>query len=539
MTDVIRIKRRLSGGAGAPATLANAELAFNEVDNTLYYGKGNNAGQATSIIPIAGAGVGGTTVTISDTAPSSPTVGALWFDSVQGDMYIRFADADSTQWVPVTSPPPSNAGSLYLPLSGGVLTGPLSTSGAIPASVFASSLFTGPVSLSHIVWNLYLNAGNTAWMRGSGTLSGGLIEYGNNNFVWYTTPVGTINTAATLIPLMSLSSAGTLTINGNATDAVLTLNAAAPLSANIYGVRGIYTRWLLQLANATAESGSNVGSDFGIHRYADNGAYLGQVLGINRATGVTYFLGAVSVAAKIAAANFVIADETAPQAGTVGFTTGNGPGIVLYGNSHAGAGAIQFYTGGASRGQITSAGRWSLFSVEMASAGTYSNAMYWQTNYAADAFYIQGYHNPGVEASFRLYNSGYAVGIDNGGNWKVYTGSGYKPGGGVWLDVSDIRTKENVQDYTRGLSAIVRLNPVTYQKNGFGGTFRDGKTYIGLVANDVRDIMPEMIGIEPTSANLPEEEQLLTVDATAAIYALINAVKELKAEIDALKATLQ
>ena len=41
MANTIKIKRRLATsqlGAGAPATLANGELAFNEVDDVLYYG---------------------------------------------------------------------------------------------------------------------------------------------------------------------------------------------------------------------------------------------------------------------------------------------------------------------------------------------------------------------------------------------------------------------------------------------------------------------------------------------------------------------
>lgn len=54
----IRIKRRTStGSTGAPATLLNAELAYNEADNTLYYGYGDNGtGSATSVSAIAGAG---------------------------------------------------------------------------------------------------------------------------------------------------------------------------------------------------------------------------------------------------------------------------------------------------------------------------------------------------------------------------------------------------------------------------------------------------------------------------------------------------
>ena len=58
MANTLRIKRRASGGAGAPASLQNAELAFNEVDNVLYYGKGTGGagGSATTVEAIAGSG---------------------------------------------------------------------------------------------------------------------------------------------------------------------------------------------------------------------------------------------------------------------------------------------------------------------------------------------------------------------------------------------------------------------------------------------------------------------------------------------------
>ena len=58
MSNVIRIKRRASGAAGAPASLENAEQAFNEVDSILYYGKGTGGvgGSATTIIAIGGDG---------------------------------------------------------------------------------------------------------------------------------------------------------------------------------------------------------------------------------------------------------------------------------------------------------------------------------------------------------------------------------------------------------------------------------------------------------------------------------------------------
>jgi hypothetical protein len=85
MANTIRIKRRANGGgAGAPTTLENAELAFNEQTNILYYGTGTGGagGSATSVIPIAGTGafvdtssnqtVGGTK-TFSNTIAGSVT----------------------------------------------------------------------------------------------------------------------------------------------------------------------------------------------------------------------------------------------------------------------------------------------------------------------------------------------------------------------------------------------------------------------------------------------------------------------------------
>jgi len=71
MADTIRVRRRVSGSPGAPASLANAELAYNEVDHILYYGEGTGgAGGTASVIPaIGGQGLASTSVpTMNGTA---------------------------------------------------------------------------------------------------------------------------------------------------------------------------------------------------------------------------------------------------------------------------------------------------------------------------------------------------------------------------------------------------------------------------------------------------------------------------------------
>jgi hypothetical protein len=74
MANTIRIKRRAVGGiSGAPESLENAELAFTEVDDVLYYGKGTSgAGGTGTPIPIAGPGAF-TTLTSTQTISGNKT----------------------------------------------------------------------------------------------------------------------------------------------------------------------------------------------------------------------------------------------------------------------------------------------------------------------------------------------------------------------------------------------------------------------------------------------------------------------------------
>jgi len=74
MANTLRIKRRATGNTGAPTSLENAELAFNEVDNILYYGKGTGGagGTATTVEAIGGLGAF-TTLTGAQTISGNKT----------------------------------------------------------------------------------------------------------------------------------------------------------------------------------------------------------------------------------------------------------------------------------------------------------------------------------------------------------------------------------------------------------------------------------------------------------------------------------
>jgi len=83
MANTIKIKRRLATGSAGPptvGTMAQGELAYNEADNKLYYGFGDNgSGVATSIPAIGGTGnfvTIDTAQTITGTKAFTPVVNA-------------------------------------------------------------------------------------------------------------------------------------------------------------------------------------------------------------------------------------------------------------------------------------------------------------------------------------------------------------------------------------------------------------------------------------------------------------------------------
>jgi hypothetical protein len=120
----------------------------------------------------------------------------------------------------------------------------------------------------------------------------------------------------------------------------------------------------------------------------------------------------------------------------------------------------------------------------------------------------------------------------------VHTDSCNKLTSGAWGGISDIRLKKDISPYTRGLADVLKLNPVSYQYNGRGGTPDDGKTYIGLVANDALPVMPEMVSSRKGRLDPGDQQDtdILTINVSSLIYALTNAVKELAARVAVLEA---
>jgi len=241
MANTIRIKRRGSGNAGAPGSLENAELAYNEVDDVLYYGKGTGGagGTATTVEAIAGAGAyvnlsGAQTVTgnktfTGTTIVATPTANShaatkLYVDQsvsgVSGSITVA-GDSGSSQTVSLSD---------TLTISGG----------------------TGLSSIASATDTLTINLDNTAVTGGS---------YGSANTVGTFTVDAQGRLTAAGNTSISITSAGVSDFNEAAQDAVGTLISGGTQSGITVTYDDANTKLNFSVASqsftAAADSGSS------------------------------------------------------------------------------------------------------------------------------------------------------------------------------------------------------------------------------------------------------------------------------------------
>ena len=122
------------------------------------------------------------------------------------------------------------------------------------------------------------------------------------------------------------------------------------------------------------------------------------------------------------------------------------------------------------------------------------------------------------------------VGIGTGSpGYKLHVnGSAGKPGGGSWSNASDIRLKDVDGAYSKGLNEIAALDPIMfhYKDDNARDLPSDAQEY-GFVAQDVQTVFPEAVS--------QGEDGYLDFNMHAINVAMVNAIKELKAENQALR----
>ena len=121
-----------------------------------------------------------------------------------------------------------------------------------------------------------------------------------------------------------------------------------------------------------------------------------------------------------------------------------------------------------------------------------------------------GFLNSSANWSFKVDNSGNATAT---GNVTAY---------------SDARLKTNVNTINDALSIVGKLRGVSFDWK------ESGKRSIGVIAQEVEKVLPELVltsqVLDPTG-----ESEVKSVDYGKIVSVLINAINELKAEVDKLK----
>lgn len=120
---------------------------------------------------------------------------------------------------------------------------------------------------------------------------------------------------------------------------------------------------------------------------------------------------------------------------------------------------------------------------------------------------------------------------NDGGAFEV-GGTAAKPGGGSWSATSDARLKEKVRPYNEGLLQLLRIKPVYFHYNKESG-YDSSKEYIGVLAQELQQVAPYMVNTFNRN-----NKEYLSVDNSAMVYMLINAVKEQQERIESLEKKL-
>ncbi len=369
-------------------------------------------------------------------------------------------------------------------------------------------------------WNVTASAvpGNTgnAWAAGGNTVTA-LRSIGTKSN--YDIPFITNNTEK-----MRLTATGSLGVGTSAFNATypekLVVDAGTTTSVNAIVGKGSINSYL-QLNIQNNSNGTSASSD--VVATADNGNETTNFvdMGINSSTNTSGVMGVANDAYLYnIGQNFLVGTGTAAKSlvfMTGGTAQGTNERMRIDGSGNVGIGtnnpSQKFHLNGGSM-RITNGGINADFMVGTTFAGF--------TNAAGIVYYeVTGTetHMFGGDVIPDADNS--RTNVNSSRRWStVYAANGT-------IQTSDIRMKKNIHDLPYGLAEVMRLQPVGYNwKDNTGGN------KIGLIAQEVRKIIPEVV-----VGN--EAKETLGMNYAEMVPVLINAIKEQQVQIDALKKEIQ
>jgi hypothetical protein len=187
------------------------------------------------------------------------------------------------------------------------------------------------------------------------------------------------------------------------------------------------------------------------------------------------------------------------------------------------------------------------YTLGYADGGGYYSAGMSRSTPAYDQIRLEGFHQPGITAQMRFWVGFTLFGMRN-------DGSAYAPG--AWQDGCDERVKADIQPITNALSKISGINGATYLRTDIAPMYSPEaiakyaidhpdkpplvnppqRRQAGFMAQSIRAVLPEAVTIgEMPPPNDPGGEGFNFISSTAVLALAVEAIKELKAEIDTLK----
>ena len=133
-----------------------------------------------------------------------------------------------------------------------------------------------------------------------------------------------------------------------------------------------------------------------------------------------------------------------------------------------------------------------------------------------------------IKANNQLFLYNQTSGAGNA-TLKYTTGTG-----AVTYDTSSRLVKEDIVDIPYGLNTVLALSPKKYRRID-----SDNKIEIGFIADEVQEIVPELVGMMEKKIFTKNEEDTEiiagSIEYEKMTSILVKAIQELKAEVETLK----
>ncbi len=140
-----------------------------------------------------------------------------------------------------------------------------------------------------------------------------------------------------------------------------------------------------------------------------------------------------------------------------------------------------------------------------------------------DTDYVRLFYQASVNQFNMLYSTAGGVSLFVQGPVK---------GMGAYQNLSDLRSKKDIQNISYGLADVMKLRPVTFQWKEQANDWQKGRK-VGLIAQEVQTVLPEVV------ATASDTSKTLSIAYGDIVPVLIKSIQELKAENDALQTRLK